>query len=167
MTIHIRPATAADTAWFPAIERSSGERFRELPELAWIADDDVMAAEDHQRYLATGIVLGAFDGERCVGFITAERLPGALHVWQMAVELSCQRQGVGRLLMERLQQLAGGLPLTLTTFRDVPWNRPFYAAVGFEVVPESALSDRLRAVLQEEAAHGIPIELRVAMRWSS
>jgi hypothetical protein len=26
--------------------------------------------------------------------------------------------------------------LTLTTFRDVPWNAPFYAKLGFEYVAE-------------------------------
>jgi len=84
----------------------------------------------------------------------------------MAVEISHQRQGIGTLLMARLQQMAGDLPVTLTTFRDVAWNAPFYAALGFEILPESALSDRLRRILLDEAAHGIPIERRVAMRWT-
>ena len=165
MTVSIRPATAADTVLFPAIERSSGESFRSLPDLAWIADDDVMSAEAHERLLATGIVLSAFDKDCCVGFISAERSRSTLHIWQMAVEISHQRQGIGTLLMARLQQMAGELPVTLTTFRDVAWNAPFYAALGFETLPESALSDRLRQILLDEAAHGIPIDRRVAMRW--
>lgn len=166
MTVRIRPATVADTALFPAIERSSGESFRSLPDLAWIADDDVMSAEAHERLLATGIVLGAFDTDRCVGFISAERFHSSLHIWQMAVDITHQRQGIGALLMARLQQLAADLPVTLTTFRDVAWNAPFYAALGFETLSESTLSDRLRQVLLDEAAHGIPIERRVAMRWT-
>ena len=167
VTIDIRSATMADTLSFPEIERSSGESFRTLPDLAWIADDDVMSAEAHQRYLATGIVLGAFDEERCVGFISAERCDdGVFHVWQMAVALSYQRQGIGAQLMRRLQELAGEQPLTLTTFREVVWNAPFYAALGFEVIAEEALSARLREVLADEGAHGIPVERRVAMRWA-
>ena len=62
--------------------------------------------------------------------------------------------------------LAGDRPVTLTTFRDVAWNAPFYAAMGFEILPDSALSDRLRKILRDEGAHGIPIERRVAMRWT-
>ena len=166
MAVRIRPATVADTALFPAIERSSGESFRSLPDLAWIADDDVMSAEAHEKLLATGIVLSAFDHDCCVGFISAERFRSSLHIWQMAVELSHQRQGIGGLLIVRLQEMAGEWPVTLTTFRDVAWNAPFYAALGFETLAESAHSDRLRQALQDEAAHGIPIERRVAMRWT-
>jgi GNAT superfamily N-acetyltransferase len=167
VNVNIRPATVVDTVLFPAIERSSGELFRSLPDLAWIADDDIMSAETHQRHLATGIVLSAFDNDCCVGFISAERFRSALHIWQMAVEISHQRQGIGKLLLTRLQQMAGELPVTLTTFRDVAWNAPFYAALGFETIAESELSDRLRKILQDEAAHGIPIDRRVAMRWAA
>ena len=166
VTVTIRSATVADTVLFPAIERSSGEQFRSLPDLAWIADDDVMSAEAHERHIATGIVLSAFDDDCCVGFISAQRYRSTLHIWQMAVDLSHQRRGIGTLLMARLQQMAGGLLVTLTTFRDVAWNAPFYAALGFEIISEADLSDRLRKILQDEAAHGIPIDRRVAMWWT-
>lgn len=126
-----------------------------------------MSAEAHRRHLATGIVLSAFSNGCCVGFISAERFGSTLHIWQMAVELSHQRMGIGTLLIARLQQMAGYSPVTLTTFRDVAWNAPFYAALGFEAIAESAISDRLRQVLLDEAAHGIPLDRRVAMRWAA
>jgi len=37
----IRHATQQDAAAMPDIERSSGEAFRIIPNLAWIADDKV------------------------------------------------------------------------------------------------------------------------------
>ena len=39
-----------------------------------------------------------------------------------------------------------GLPcLTLTTFRDVPWNAPWYSRLGFEPAPdEPRLAELLR-----------------------
>jgi hypothetical protein len=55
--------------------------------------------------------------------------------------------------------------VTLTTFRDVPWNRPFYERRGFEVIGEEALTPALRA--RREAEHeelGLDRDLRVVMR---
>ena len=168
--IEIRPATGADTERFPAVERDSGERFRELPALAWIADDDVMSAEAHRSHLETGVVLSAFVDDTLVGFLTAARVDDGFHLWQMAVALAHQRRGIGTRLIEALQREAvsrGVGAVTLTTFRDVSWNAPFYASLAFEMVGNAELNGFLRDVLAREAAHGIPVELRCAMRWTS
>jgi hypothetical protein len=55
--------------------------------------------------------------------------------------------------------------LTLTTFRDVPWNAPFYARFGFETLAPGELDPRLEAILRAEIAHGIPGDRRCAMRY--
>ena len=47
------------------------------------------------------------------------------------------RKGVGSRLIEtvcRWARDAGHAKITLSTFRDVPWNRPFYESRGFQVV---------------------------------
>lgn len=41
----IRLATLADSALLPDIETSAGESFRGLPDLAWIADNEVGGTE--------------------------------------------------------------------------------------------------------------------------
>ncbi len=43
----------------------------------------------------------------------------------------------------------------LTTFRDVPWNMPFYARLGFDEVAPNELTPALRAVLADEARRGL------------
>jgi N-acetylglutamate synthase-like GNAT family acetyltransferase len=71
---------------------------------------------------------------------------------------------VGRQLIacaEHARKL-GLTSLTLTTFRDVPWNAPFYARLGFEIVTE--LTPELRQKREEEAAHGLAYDSRCAMR---
>lgn len=45
MHIHIRPTTPNDVTALPAIERAAGKRFREDPELAWLADGEAISAE--------------------------------------------------------------------------------------------------------------------------
>ena len=54
--------------------------------------------------------------------------------------------------------------MTLTTFRTIPWNCPFYERLGFRTLDEADLSPRLLAVLDEEDAHGLPRDTRCAMR---
>jgi hypothetical protein len=43
----IRLAEIRDAELLPGIERSAGERFRLIPELAWIADGDDLPVEHH------------------------------------------------------------------------------------------------------------------------
>jgi hypothetical protein len=58
-----------------------------------------------------------------------------------------------------------GVPaLTLTTFRDVPWNAPYYARIGFRVLVEAELTQGLRGIRDAEAAHGLDRWPRVCMR---
>ena len=53
--------------------------------------------------------------------------------------------------------------VTLTSFRDVPWNAPFYQRVGFEVVDDPPPG--LAAVRAAERAEGFDrFGPRVAMR---
>jgi hypothetical protein len=54
--------------------------------------------------------------------------------------------------------------ITLTTFRDVPWNGPYYEKLGFHVV--STLTPALQALVNEQATWGLEPSLRVVMRRS-
>jgi hypothetical protein len=53
--------------------------------------------------------------------------------------------------------------LTLTTFRDVTWNAPYYERLGFRAVKDDELGAGLRRVRDDEAAHGLDPTLRVCM----
>jgi GNAT superfamily N-acetyltransferase len=153
----------------PDIERSSGEAFRQIPGLKWIADDEVTSADRHEALIRQGAVWIAvgIDGS-VVGFLSAEVHQSALHVWQMSVHADHQRKGIGRRLINQAVAWAAGHPLTaltLTTFRDVPWNAPFYWSCGFEIV-DPALYLMLQATLEAEGRAGLQMENRCAMvRW--
>lgn len=58
----------------------------------------------------------------------------------------------------------GFTSLTLTTFRNVPWNAPLYARLGFEMLADETLPATLRQQREVEAAHGLAFESRCAMR---
>jgi hypothetical protein len=56
----IRPAIEVDADLLPEIERSSGELFRQITQLAWIADDDVQSATRHREIIQQGTAWVAF-----------------------------------------------------------------------------------------------------------
>jgi GNAT superfamily N-acetyltransferase len=64
--------------------------------------------------------------------------PGA-HLGQLSVHPDHTGRGIGRALLEAACDWAaaqGYAEITLATYRDVPWNGPFYASEGFvEVGP--------------------------------
>ena len=165
MTLRIRPTTLNDIAALPAIERAAAGRFRDFPALAWLADGEVISAEQHLDYVERGLSWLALANDQPVGFILAEAHPSSLFIVELSVDLDWQGKGIGRQLIACVAGHArtlGLASLTLTTFRDVPWNAPFYAKLGFEYVAE--LTPELRQKREEEAAHGFAFETRCAMR---
>ncbi len=162
----IRPATPADLAELPAIERSAGQAFLAVPGFEWMAQDDPIGLERHRELSAQGITLVACEGPAITGFVCCEPLGSSLYVVELSVRRELQGKGTGRALMAQLASAArsrGWERLVLTTFRDVAWNGPFYARIGFRELTGADLTEDLRTVLAEEVAAGIPGEQRCAM----
>jgi hypothetical protein len=61
-------------------------------------------------------------------------------------------------------QAAGHPAVTLTTYRDVPWNGPWYRRRGFVDLADADLGPGLRAILERERAAGLEPPARIAMR---
>jgi GNAT superfamily N-acetyltransferase len=100
------------------------------------------------------------------GFLVAERFSRELHIWEMDVTPEFQRRGIGSGLMRAAQidaRNTGITALTLTTFRDVAWNAPFYARLGFEEVTALDAHPRLAGELANEIDDGLPADQRCAM----
>lgn len=164
----IRPTRRDDPPLLPAIERSAGEAFRNLPDLAWIADDTVLSADEHLDLIAGGACWVAVAGDdRPLGFLSGECAGIDLHIRELAVRRERQGEGFGRALLgtaigwARDAQLSG---VTLTSFRNVAWNAPFYARLGFEILGPDQIDERLASILQQEAARGLDPGTRCAMR---
>jgi GNAT superfamily N-acetyltransferase len=151
----IRLAQPAELPYLQEIENASGELFRDvgMPE---IADDDPMSLEDlaeHEVWVAVG------EEGVPVAFIAVGDVDGATHVHQVSVHPSHARQGIGAALIEHVKR--GDRAVTLTTFRDVPWNEPYYERLGFRAVTEA--SPGLAEIMREEASRGLDPATRVAM----
>ncbi|NUS03327.1 MAG: GNAT family N-acetyltransferase [Nonomuraea sp.] len=107
------------------------------------------------------------EGDPPAGFAMIGWVDGNVHLDQLAVRPDAMRQGIGGRLVEAVVDHAGavGAPaVTLTTFRDVPWNAPWYARHGFSVLPREEWGPELRALVEHERELGIEVAPRVVMR---
>ncbi|WP_017984545.1 GNAT family N-acetyltransferase [Amycolatopsis methanolica] len=156
--MRIRTATAADFERLPEVERSAGERFRDIgmPEIA----DDVLPTPAE---LASYPFAWVADDPEPVAYLVAAPVDGALHIEQVSVHASRARRGIGRALIEEAAR-AGFPALTLTTFADVPWNAPYYERCGFVRLTADELTPGLRRIRAAEAARRLDRWPRVAMR---
>ncbi len=100
-----------------------------------------------------------------VAWVAVDEVDGCAHVEQVSVHPDRARRGIGRRLLDHVDGWARewGLPaVTLTTFRDVPWNAPYYQRLGF--APVEVLTPGLAEVVAREAAHGLDPSTRVCLR---
>lgn len=162
----LRLARPDDADHLPAIEAAAGALFQTIPELTGVAGTHEIPADRHRRLIRKGHCLTAFMGDKRVGFIATEPFRRELHVWEMSVHPEAQQRGIGAGLLRAClidARNSGFRAATLTTFRDVPWNGPFYARLGFEEVTALDAHPRLAGELANEADDGLPIERRCAM----
>jgi GNAT superfamily N-acetyltransferase len=106
-----------------------------------------------------------------VGFAHVEVIEReAAHLEEIDVDPEHGRRGLGTKLILHVCGWAAGngyASVTLTTFRDVPWNMPFYARLGFEILLPAELSPALCAVVADETRRGLDPGRRVVMRRAS
>ena len=161
----IRPAQASDLSHLAEIEMSAAEAFAAYGQP--LADGSSAAPrEQWDAALAAGLLWVASDAkDGPVGFLRAEITADGLYVDEVDVRLDHQRRGHGRRLMRASIAAAKSMRLqavTLTTFRDIPWNAPFYATLGFRALSPAETSTHLAGKLADQAARGL--EGRCAMR---
>ena len=116
-----------------------------------------------------GLLWVAVKGDSPVGFAHVEMLASDLpHLEEIDVHPDHGRRGLGRRLIRTVCQWAtsaGYEHITLTTFRFVPWNMPWYARVGFVELPAAEWRDELRQRVESETARGLDPVRRVAMTY--
>ena len=92
---------------------------------------------------------------RVIAFLAATAHGDRLHIDEVDVEQGHQGKGVGRGLIRHVIAWArtqGFASVSLTTFRNVPWNGPFYASLGFV---EDRRLPALQEILRTEADRGL------------
>lgn len=168
MTYRIRPARAAEAERLRDIERAAGESFAAVgyPEVARHEPTSAAALRDGITDGALFVAVTA-DDDRPVGFLLCTEIDGDLYVQELAVHPDHAGHRLAVPLLAAAETLARGLglpALCLTTFRSVPWNAPYYARLGFHVMPDEDIGPSLRFIILRQAASGLDTANRVAMR---
>lgn len=146
---------------------AAGALFRDLG-MDLVADGptpDIAGFDEAQR-AGRLLVSTANESGIVVGFVLTRPLDGALHVDQVTVAHGWGGQGIGRSLMQAAEMLAvreGFARMSLTTFREVPFNGPFYASLGWTPLGDAQLTPGLATERKQEMAAGLDRWPRCAM----
>ncbi len=154
-------------AALPGVELDAATRFH-----SWLVPPSVfteataidrLAAAQAEGYLWVALTAA---GEP-VAFALAAPSGARLYLEELDVATDHAGRGLGLALIAEVERRAaadGVIEIALTTYRDVPWNAPFYLRHGFELA--DATDAELNARLREEAARGLDSMPRVALRKS-
>jgi GNAT superfamily N-acetyltransferase len=105
--------------------------------------------------------------DRPVGMILGSIRCGNGYIEELDVLPEHGRRGVGSILIEQVCKWAfeqGCSAVDLSTFRDVPWNGPFYRKHGFRDLDQHEWTADMPLIRQIEASQGLDPKARVFMR---
>ncbi len=136
----IRKSTTNEIPILQSIENDAALLFDTVPGYAYCIDIGSRSVEEHTEVLEHGVSLVAVDTtDTIMGFALIRILDRRPHLLELAVAQKHQGKGTGRLLVQSAAQWAKQNnydDITLTTFRDIPWNMPWYKRLGFvEFIP--------------------------------
>ena len=166
MAYAIRRARPSEHALLPEIERKAGALFETVD---WLSSGQTepFSVEFIEAVARDGMVfVAADDKDFPVGFALTSFLDRALYIHELDVAPPHGRRGLGRRLIDAASAFAvenGARAVTLSTFRDIPWNGPFYARVGFREVPRNQWTPAFHLLHHREAELGLPVERRCFM----
>ena len=169
MAIHISNFTEQQTiAELQRIQLRAGSLFRAVG-MDDIADNPPTPKLVFERAISENLLWLATYCKHTVGFALALNHGCDCHLEQMSVDPEHTRRGIGAALLEHLITSAREERyerITLSTFQSLPWNAPFYAKMGFNMVPDSELTTDLREVIRKETVAGLDMAIRVIMAYN-
>lgn len=151
------------------IEVSAARRFAGMGLIHDEHLDNHMCPERLRDLISKGQVWVACEDDKPVGFVVASTIQSGCLLEELDVLEAHGGKGLGRKLVEEVLNWArsnGFNTVILSTFRNVPWNAPFYSKLGFEIVPEDDFTDDLWQLRATEFAAHLPLDQRVFMRIS-
>ena len=166
----IRSALPEDVQVLPEIERTAGLLFKSCSGELGLTDQifaHVNSVETFGKAQQAGhLWVAVAPAGDIIGFALVSEVCGYAHIDELDVLPSYGRQGIGSALVATVCSWAKDAEypaVTLRTFRDVPWNGPFYQRQGFRVTDSSTLSSEHVGLETSERQHGLRTDLRVTM----
>jgi GNAT superfamily N-acetyltransferase len=161
-------ATLQDVPLLPAIEEAAGEMFSEYAFTADLPPYPTSLEEFYEAQKENCLWVARAEDGTPVGFALVELFGEEAHLEELDVSPDYGRRGIGTRLVRAVIEWAratGVGVITLSTFRDIPWNAPFYERLGFRALQPEELTGELRERVEDEERAGLPRQLRVPMRY--
>ncbi|KAG9237801.1 putative acetyltransferase [Amylocarpus encephaloides] len=163
----VRSARSSDIPLLEHVERSAADSFRTVGLEHLLDGPTVKVAVLMNMARTNHLWVAVNDWDQPIGFLGGEDLQGNFHIDEISVVQEYQGRGVGRALMRMMMEQVRGEGYkyaTLTTFKDVPWNGPWYQKLGFKEINPRAMKKQYSQILKEEAERGLDPERRCIMR---
>jgi GNAT superfamily N-acetyltransferase len=158
----IRAARVEELPLLAQIEQSAASLFLDTP-YAWLANAESLPLAFVQQQFQAGWVSVAVDlDQTVVGAAIAREVDDTLYLQQIDVIPAHGRRGIGSALVKAIFERAkqqGYSIVSLSTFRDLPWNAPFYSKLGFHILDESDLTAGFQQIRLQECEAGLPISV--------
>ena len=165
-TVTIRLARSEELSRLREIEDEAAQLFSGL-NLLDESRDESFAERILANLIARGQVWVCCIGDSGpIGMIIVSVWEHAVYIEEMDVVPAYGRQGLGTRLLSHVCAWAaseGHDRILLSTFADIPWNGPFYRKNGFSFVSESAWSERMQLIRDEETRRGLDVSARAFM----
>lgn len=163
----VRVARPEEAEHLREIERASAARFITIGMPALAADEPTDVATLHRRSAAGHLLVSEGDGRTPVAFVMFREVDGCAYIEQIDVLPAHAGRRLGAALIDAVEAVAvreGWPALLLSTFREVPWNAPYYRRLEFEDLPDTTLSAALLEIRAEHIKRGLDETRRVFMR---
>lgn len=160
--VDFRSARLDEIETIRTLERASAQRFVGLMDA--LADDEPSPASILAIRIADGGLVVAMEEGTIAGFAMFRRVEARAYVEQLDVLPAFAGRAIGAALLDEVaaRARAAGLEgLSLSTFREVPWNAPYYRRLGF--VEVAVLTPGMAAIREEHLARGLDEDARVFM----
>jgi GNAT superfamily N-acetyltransferase len=162
----IRSARAEELILLGQVELSAASLFLDTP-YAFLANNEPLSIDFvRQRFQAGQVWVAVDPDDVVVGFAIAREVDDTIYLQEMDVDPIHGRRGIGAALVKTViewARLRDYSAISLSTFRDLPWNAPFYAKLGFRILDEAELTISFQQIRQQELEADLPLSERVIM----
>ncbi len=161
----IRSARVEELLLLSHVEQLAASLFLDAS-YAFLVDAEPLPLNFVQQQFQAGQVWVAVIQDEVVGYVIACEIDDTLYLQQIDVEPEHGRRGIGSELITTICDWAkqeGYAIVSLSTFRDIPWNASFYSRLGFYPVDEAERTTGFQQIRLQELAAGLPVSQRVIM----
>lgn len=167
-SINIRIARDDDYKFFKKIEESALELF--LEHGCDLSNLETLSEDDYKSITGQHVIYVAYtDQNKIVGFCAVKIVDDNAYVMELSVLSGYRQRGIGRSLMHHACYWAETNNfeyITLTTFKFLPFNAPYYKKLSFKEFTIDAKWPKLKRIREQEKKMGLDILPRTVMRKS-